>query len=399
MIIVYCIDENYIEMTKKSMVSYRKYNPNARFVVVSEKTLDVGVENIVIPLGKKFRNRGDGDRITNAAYLKCFLTKLPFEKIIYVDCDTLCQYPLNELWDMPCEYINICETHEFGKKQAKALEHEKYANTGMIVMNLKNLREIGFTDRCLDVEQNYPTPRTGWQHDETCINVAMYDYLNFIDQKWNYCHNREYEHGISEQDAMILHFIGKDKKDMDNFPFYNDVPELLNYIKGKNVAIVGNAQSIFNTSYGNEIDKADVIIRFNKGFILDPKAQGSKTSILMLGTDMTQDGIDSFNAEIVVNRSDAYDNKVDYTISSMDREVLRNRIRINFPSTGFIAIDLCMTANAKSITLYGFDFEKTPTFYNDPKYKTQHNYHKEEELVRIYENCGLLTMKGEKHGN
>ena len=393
MIIVYTADENYIEMVKKSMTSYRKYNPTARFVVVSERPLDIDAENIVIPIGKKLRNRGDGDRITNAAYLKCFLTKLPFEKIIFVDGDTLCQYPLNELWEMPCEFINICESHDFGKKQAEAIGHEKYANTGMMVMNLPALRLASFTAKCLKVEREYPTPSTGWQHDETCINVAMYDNLNFIDQKWNYCHKREYEHGISEQDAMILHFIGKDKSDMDKFPFYKGLPELLNYIKGKRVAIVGNAQSQFEKTYGEEIDNADIVIRFNKGFIKDPSSQGTKTNILMLACELTEEELASYHADIVVNRSNQYKNKVDYTLGSMDKEVLRNRIRINQPTTGFIAIDLCMTANAKSITLYGFDFEKTKTWYNPDGYKTPHNYHKEEELVRIYEKAGILTVK------
>ena len=389
MIIVYCIDENCIEMFQKSMTSYRKYNPTARFIVVSETPLDVGVENIVI----KTKQHYGTNRVSNATFLKLYLPQLPFEKIIYVDCDTLCQYPLNELWEMPCDLINICESHDYGKKQAEELGHEKYALAGMMVMNLPALRSANFTEKCLEVEKNPPSLKTGWHQDETCINVAFGNKVTYIDQKWDYCHNREYLHGISEQDAMILHFIGKNKSDMDNYTFYQRTPELLDYLKGKSVNIVGNAQSLFDREYGKEIDKADVVIRFNKGFITQPEKQGTKTSILMLGRDMTKEEIDSYGAEIVVNRSTKYKNNIDYTISALDTELLRNRIRINTPTTGFIAIDICMTANAKSITLYGFDFEKTKTFYNPDGYKTPHNYHKEEELVRLYEKAGILTVK------
>ena len=386
MIIVYVADENYLGMIKKSMVSYRKYNPTAHFVVVSERPLDIDVENVVIDIGE---HRGL-TRISNAAYLKLYLTKLPHDKIIYVDCDTLCQYPLNELWEMPCDYINLCET--YWEKQLQEFGH--YGLTGMMVMNLNALRDDNFTEKCLEVEKTYPTPQTGWRHDETCINVAYKDKINYIDDKWNYCHNREYgTRAIHEWDAKILHIVGHDKSYMDNFPLYSKEKGLLDYLKGKNVAIVGNAQSQFEKNYGKEIDKAEIVIRFNKGFISKPESQGTKTNILMLACDLTDDELSSYGAEIIVNRSKNRHNKADYTISDEDRAVLRDKIYICQPSTGFIAIDLCLTANAKSITTYGFDWEKTPTFYNPQFYKTKHNYGREEELVRLYEKSGILTIK------
>lgn len=386
MIIVYVADENYLGMVKKSIVSYHKYNPNAHFVVVSEHPLDIDVENVVIDIGE---HRGL-TRISNAAYLKLYLTQLPYDKIIYVDCDTICQYPLNELWEMPCDYINLCET--YWEKQIK--EFGRYGLTGMMVMNLKALRDDNFTEKCLEVEKTYPTPETGWRHDETCINVSYKDKINFIDVKWNYCHNREYgARAMHEWDAKILHIVGHDKSYMDNFKFYKTIQPVLDLIKGKNVAIVGNALSQFQKENGDEIDKADIVIRFNKGFITKPKSQGRKTTILMLACELGYFDIARFGARLVINRSDKYNNKYDYIISDKDRAVLRNKIYICQPSTGFIAIDMCLTANAKSITLYGFDWEKTKTWYNPTGYKTQHNYNKEEELVRLYEKSGILTVK------
>lgn len=390
--IVYISDTNYLPYLAKSIKSFRKYNPLAEFVVVSEQKLDIDVENIVIELPKVFRNRGNGDRITNTAYLKLFLTQLPYDKILYVDCDTLCQSPLNELWNTDCEYIALTESHNFGKKQAKAIGADKYGLTGMMLMNLKNLRKIGFTEKCLDVEQNYPTPETGWQHDETCINVAMKDKLTFIDHKWNYCHNRNYENPINECNAPILHFVGKDKQDMLETPFYDDFQYILDEIKGKNVAIVGNAQSLFDHTYGKDIDKADVVIRFNKGFPNNIVSQGKKTTILMLACDLSKTDIDFYKAKYVLNRSGIASNNAP-TISKEDRNKLAQMIGSQ-PSSGFMAIDMCLTANAKSITLYGFDFERTKTFYNPEGYVSPHNYNKEQTLVLGYEQAGLLKLKG-----
>ena len=395
MIIVYCIDENYSEITALSIRSVRKFNPNAKIVVISESPISFfmdGVDKLIFhEMPKKMRSRGRGDRISKAAYLKFFLPVLPLEKIIYLDGDTICQGPLNELWDMPCEYINLCESHKFGKEQAKAIGSEKYGLTGMMVMNLKNLREIGFTGLCLDVEKNFPDPVTGWQHDETCINVAMKDKLTFINRKWNYCRNRQYDDPIPEAQAKILHYVGRQKNDMKNLPYYNTLEPIKDDIKGKRVAIVGNAKSLFDFKNGKLIDGFDFVIRFNRGFITRPECQGSKTDLLLLACGLTSDEIHGYNAKWVANRSDRYNNPVYFTIPNQDRRLIKEKLDCQ-PSTGFMAIDLCLASGAKSIDLFGFDFERTPTFYNSTDYKTLHDYSKEEKIVSEYERCGLLTI-------
>lgn len=225
--IVYCIDENYIPYAKKSIQSVLKFNPKAEVIIVSPHPINIGYKNFVIPINRSFRHRNK-DRISDTAYLKLYLTELPYNKIIYIDGDTLCQNSLTELWNLPCEYINICESHNWGKEQAKALGLEKYGNTGVMVMNLKRLRKINFTELCLSY-MDIPEPSTGWQHDETLINVALKDKLTFIDKKFNYCHNRKYDNPIEEHNAHILHFIGS-KKEMKTealvigrSPFVNEV--------------------------------------------------------------------------------------------------------------------------------------------------------------------------------
>lgn len=398
--IVFCVDEKYMKYAQVAIASYKKLNHWAWVITVSEKPIKgLGEdENIVFKLPKIFRNRGAGDRITNTAYLKCFLPEIlkDHHKIIYVDADTICQHPLDELWNMPVKYINLCESHKFGAKQAQAIRAKKYGLTGMMVMNLDNLREIDFTKKCLEVEKTYPTPTTGWQHDETCINIALKDKLTFIDHKFNYCHNRDYTYPIPEKDAVILHFVGKDKDDMFSEKHYGKrygkLKEVLDYIKGKSVAIVGNAKSIFGKLQGDEIDSHDVIIRFNKGFLYEPKSQGTRTDIVILACLIREDERLGYHAKYVINRSRSYQNPANFTISNEDRQQLRDMLGSQ-PSTGFMAIDLCRYAEAKSIDLYGFDFEATPTFYNPYGYKTQHDYSEEKKRVLEFQEEGILTIK------
>lgn len=395
--IVFCVDKNYERLAQISIESYKKNNPGAEIIVVSEtkmpKTLGYH-RNVIIRLDRQFRNRGEGDRITNAAYLKCFLTELPYSTILYADTDTICQKPLNDLMRIPCEYINLCESHIYGDQQAKSIGNEKYGLTGMMVMNLDNLRKINFTEKCLEVEKNYPTPVTGWRHDETCINVAMGDKLHFIDQKFNYCHNRMYENPIPEKDAYILHYVGsKGKKEMLSRASYMEIYPIKEAIRGRTVAIVGNAKSLFERKYGEDIDDHEFIVRFNKGFITRPECQGTRTNFLILACPLSKNEIGSYGAEYAANRSasSSYGNKVPFTIGNIERQNMKNYLGAQ-PSSGFMAVDICLYFGAKSIDLYGFDFESTPTFYNPKDYKTQHDYSKEKEVMLKYESLGYIKI-------
>lgn len=389
MIVVYVSDENYLFLTERSAKSLLKIHPDARIIIVSPYKLETYFENFIIPFEKEYR-RKENDRITSAAYLKLYLTKLPFDKILYLDGDVIVQKPLDELWNMECKYINITESHNFGKEQAKALGVEKYGMTSVMLMNLKALRRINFTKKCLEVEASGLTPSTGWQHDETCINVAMKGKLTFIDKKFNYCHERIYDEPINEIDAVILHVCGKDKS-LALYEPYSEIKEVKNFIKSKSVAIVGNAKSIFETKHGKEIDAHDVVIRFNKGFVTEPQAQGTRTDVLFLACELNLDEKSSYKAMFSVNRSNNT-HCGNLTIKNEMRRRLKSWLGSQ-PSTGFMAIDICRESGAKKIDLYGFDFEKTPTFYNPEGYLTQHNYNIEKKIVHNLQENGILEIK------
>lgn len=392
--IVWCIDNNYIKYAKVSIASYRKHNPKAKIYVVSEYPIENNIgydENIIIKLPKKFKNKGEGDRITNTAYLKLFLTELPFEKILYVDADTICQKPLDDLWNIEPEYIAVTESHSYGEIQATALGLKRYALSGMMLMNLKNLREFGLTEKFLKWHDTNKIASNIWQHDESAINCLFKDKLTFIPVAYNYCHNRKYKNPINENDAYILHYVGKDKADMLGEPTYEEIRAIRPYIKGKSVAIVGNAKSIFDKRNGKAIDEHETVIRFNKGFIYNKDAQGSFTTMVFLACNLANYELQGYKAKFFINRSNHYYNPTALRVANGDRRFLANRLGAQ-PSTGFMVIDICLRFGAEKIDLYGFDFGETMTFYNNPNYVPLHNYKEEGNIIREYEKEGLLTI-------
>ena len=383
--IVWCLDKNFMEYAKISIASYRKHNPRAEIIVVSEKPIpnEIGYDkNIVIKMNRThFKGKDNGiNRISRAAYLKLYLPKLPYKKILFVDGDTVCQKPLDKLWRMPCKYITMPESHIYGKKQAEEFGMKKYGCAGVMLMNLPNLKKYKFTEKCLFLEEHMVTQKTGWQYDETLINLLMKNDLKIINPKYGYCHNRQYEKPIRESDAYILHYIGDDKREMITGGPYPELWPIKKYIEGKSVAIVGNAESIFDKPWGPYIDGADFVIRFNKGFIKNPRCQGTKTSFLILATNITKKQLKSYNAQFVANRSAVWKNKVDMVIGDKDKRRMKNFIGSQ-PTSGFIAIDIALCFGARTIELFGFDFGKTPTFYNPKDYVTPHDYPTEKKII------------------
>lgn len=368
MIVVYVCDENYLRYVDTSAKSLLKLNPQAKIIIVSPEKLDTKFENVVIPLTREYRHN-ENDRISSATYLKLFLPQLPYDKILYIDGDTIIQKPLDDLWNMDCEFINLCET--FSKKHEADIGR-KYGLSGMMVMNLKALREANFTERCLNAKPDVKI----WQHEETLINWEFGDKLNFIDKKWNYCHKRIYDDPIKEDDAHILHICGKDKSLM-NYELYSEIREVKEYLKGKTVAIVGNASTIFDKPH--DIDSHDVVIRFNRGFITKPESQGTRTDIIIMACELSLDEKSSYKAYYSINRS-RNTNCGNLTISDEPRRRLKCFLGKQ-PSSGFMAIDLCRESEVKSIDLYGFN-KDVPTFYNPDGYITQHDYDAEQQYIK-----------------
>lgn len=174
-------------------------------------------------------------------------------------------------------------------------------------------------------------------------------------------------------------------------------------IAGKSVVIVGNAQSLFAMTQGAEIDAHDVVIRLNKGFVKTPSAQGTRTDMVGLTPELTEaETIAAFAPATLLMlipkmrhyhfwRSENVGRTVFYPFRYWlaDRNMIGRR-----PSSGFMAISWLMRLNAaKSVTLYGFDFGATATYYNPEGYKTPHNYPAEAAIVREWVKDGRLTIK------
>jgi hypothetical protein len=170
----------------------------------------------------------------------------------------------------------------------------------------------------------------------------------------------------------------------------------------KSVAVVGNAKSLLQADYGSEIEASDIIIRLNKGFVTKPASQGTRTDMVGLTPELSEDEtIERFQPKTFLMLIPKMRHYRLFGTAAV-RGTLFYRFRYWFadrnligrrPSSGFMAISwLVRLGSAQSVTLYGFDFGATPTYYNPVGYKTPHNYDREREIMLDWERRGLIKI-------
>lgn len=170
------------------------------------------------------------------------------------------------------------------------------------------------------------------------------------------------------------------------------------------IALVGNAKSILDKDWGEEIDSHDNVIRFGDSriegfekqvgkkedfrFICFPSGKNGfeeslsgKKIFLMAGHPVTLlEGV-----RRLINR-----NKI-YFITPEFREKC-NELTGKMSSLGMMAIQGFL---GNKMDLYGFDFFETLHYHQDLKTDPHkwHNWDREKEIVKNLHNKGLLTWK------
>ncbi|MDF1666255.1 MAG: glycosyltransferase family 29 protein [Planctomycetota bacterium] len=201
--------------------------------------------------------------------------------------------------------------------------------------------------------------------------------------------------------------------DLAFFDQLNANSVLMDCIKNKSVAIVGNGPSEVGTGNGSIIDQHDYVVRFNnyqtEGFELD---YGSRADIwvcnganeierrtdeelegyklIILEPDLNRDRINTGIYDLLIDLLKNHTNKIVF----VDRDSKKRLVELlgSYPSTGMTAIDLLSRYTKVSLdTIFGFSFKqklistgKGPDHYfeDDLPDCTRHNYYMESDYIR-----------------
>ncbi len=197
-------------------------------------------------------------------------------------------------------------------------------------------------------------------------------------------------------------------------------------IENKRVAIVGNAISLLDLNYGNDIDDHDVVFRINNTPLFHRHSTGTKIDVWALNDRVQFEKRLHTRAErplelylkhaenkIVLdlamhnNRQGGIfwgDDKEEQSVE-IKQKILR---QVGNPSCGITLIAIIASLNPSAVGIYGFDWKRSPTFEAESDFQYiiekedkhgqkiyrydqqyRHNYDREEEYIRN----NYLTME------
>ncbi|SDD32323.1 Glycosyltransferase family 29 (sialyltransferase) [Paracoccus isoporae] len=139
--------------------------------------------------------------------------------------------------------------------------------------------------------------------------------------------------------------------------------ELLGTLRGKSVALVGNARALSGGTQGAEIDDHDRVVRINLAPMPSPESHGRRTDWLGLATRLPRSErarIDPARILWMSHKRKRLDHRSAHTDGfylhpRADYDALRDTLGAQ-PTTGAMLIELLLRSELARLDLYGFDF-------------------------------------------
>jgi lipopolysaccharide biosynthesis glycosyltransferase len=205
--VVYASDNNFVDILGISMISLLENNKNSEIhiyiladnITTSNQKILEDVANkyhqdiTIIPVDVDDFSKVKLNSLTwsKAAFSRMFLgtilEKYDIHKIIYLDCDTIVNNSLKELWkfDLNDKTIGmtidpVCTAH---KKNVGLKKGQPYYNSGVLLIDMDKWNENKCEDKLQDfaISANGRTPYV----DQGLINGALNSYIRVLPLKFN----------------------------------------------------------------------------------------------------------------------------------------------------------------------------------------------------------------------
>ena len=240
--IVFCLDNYYIPYCATTIASIIDNNQAEKitFHLFVDGITDVNRIMMQEWLGKQegkdilfyelsedaFKDFPVGDAYINlTTYFRLVIQdKLPdIDKVIYLDCDTIVNGSLKELWNTEMGDYAVAGVRDRVNDSIRLYNrlrypiHDGYINAGVLLINLKKWRELHVFDRAKEIAKTMPKALKN--HDQDIINILFHDskqilpfrynlleYYLYVEE-WLYLDRKYYPEIIDAcQNPAIIHF-------------------------------------------------------------------------------------------------------------------------------------------------------------------------------------------------
>ncbi len=228
--IFFTVDESYapyLDCAIRSIVDNASPNYEYKIIVLQEKMTEQSIERVKTAVKPPFsiefvsmeksyegltdrkENRLRCDYFTMTIYFRIFIADMfpQYDKGIYIDSDIIVPGDISEMYEIDLEgnLLGACPDYSIiGIPELDAYVEDaigvppgKYVNSGVLLMDLKKLRELKFADKFLTLLNKYHFDCVA--PDQDYINAMCKGKILFLDECW---------------DAMPPQ--GDDKEEMEN---------------------------------------------------------------------------------------------------------------------------------------------------------------------------------------
>ncbi len=158
------------------------------------------------------RRKGAGDFFSSAVYYyRFFIPSLfrTYNKAVYIDSDTILMGDIGELYDIDLDGhlmagmvdSKVAAVPEFNAyvKNALRIPPDHYANSGVLIMDLKGLRKAKYLPTLIDLIDQYNADLVA--PDQDYMNIILRGRIKYLPQCWN----MEPEEKLSK-DTKLIHY-------------------------------------------------------------------------------------------------------------------------------------------------------------------------------------------------
>jgi lipopolysaccharide biosynthesis glycosyltransferase len=177
---------NISDETKEKIASLGKDNVHLTFTDIDDK---------IGPIAAKLNNQSSKTHFPISVYFRLFLPSMfpEFDKGIYVDSDTCFNADVAEFYNYDLEDkligaikdISISQIAPFIEyiENAVGIKGDMYVNSGVLLMNMKKLREIDFENHFLYILSKYDFEIVA--PDQDYLNALLKDQIKYLPVEWN----------------------------------------------------------------------------------------------------------------------------------------------------------------------------------------------------------------------
>lgn len=181
--VVHILNNGLKMENEKKIRAMQTENVKIKFVNVSKKIMPI-IENL-----------GLRDYYTVAIYFRIFIASMfpQYKKAVYLDCDIvvlndiakLCNSDLhgNILGVINDQVVEVTEPFFRYVKYAVGVDHERYFNSGVMVMDLKKFREEHIERKFVEILTTHNFDLVA--PDQDYLNFLCKDRVEYLDKSWN----------------------------------------------------------------------------------------------------------------------------------------------------------------------------------------------------------------------